>query len=223
MAKKLSHSFSSTEEFNCPKRYKAVRLDKVFKDDFSHPSALRGTRLHGEWEHALLHGNDVGDDYQWVMQYVREKFTGLKFAEKKLAINSRFEPCSWFDRDVFYRFILDVGVLSGSHIETIDYKTGKFRPKPRQGQEQVLAAFFHFPHLLTGTARFLWTDADAAPTVTHYDKKKDAERMVDELLDIPRAINKAIEDDNFPAKPDHHCNWCPVLSCEHNKKKIFDD
>lgn len=218
MAKKLAHSFTSTELFECPRRYNEIKLLNTFSDGDSFASS-RGSRLHKEWEHALLHGNGVGDEYDWVLQYVREKFTGLKFAEKKLAIDYNFKPCDWRSSNTFYRAIIDVGVINCQHLDTIDYKTGKFRPKPRQGLEQMLLAMIHFPQIKTGSARFLWTDADAAPTVTHYDKEKQADEMLDQLLEIPREIEKAREKDDWPEKPDTHCNWCPVVSCTHNKHK----
>lgn len=221
MAKKLSHSFSSTELFECPMRYHALKIDKTVSEDNNY-AASRGARLHKEWEEALLHGNNVGPDYQWVMDYVREKFTGLKMAEKKLAIDYNFEPCSWTDPNTFYRAIVDVAIIKGDHLDTIDYKTGKYRPKPRQGREQVLLTMLHLPHIETASARFLWTDADAAPTVTHYNKKEQAEEMVEQLLEIPREIEKARDNEDWPAKPGTYCNWCPVISCTHNRSKYRD-
>lgn len=213
---KLSHSFSSTSTFEtCPKQFHEVRILKnvVYKPG---AEALRGTKLHAKWEEALDNDFDVGPDYQFVLDYVR-KFTGLKVAERKLAINHEFKPCDWFAPDVFYRAIVDVMIFNGDKIVTIDYKTGKYRPKPRQGQEQVLLAMLHFPHIQEGESIFLWTDAEPAPTRNTYHRVKDGKRMMEDILEIPNAIQASFDSDNWPEQKSGLCaRHCPVVDCQYN-------
>lgn len=216
--KAQQHSFSSTSQYElCPLQFKELRLLGNFKTELSHPAAAKGVRIHQLLENALADDVSVGVDYQWTLDYVRG-FTGLKVPEQKLAVNQSFEPCDWRDNGVFYRAILDVMVLNGKHVDLFDYKTGKYRPKPRQIQEQALMAWLHFPHLETATARLIWTDADHAPTTVSFNKANDCERMIDELLTIPKAIREAFEEDHFPATPNNLCSWCDVISCSHNTK-----
>lgn len=216
--KARQHSYSSTAEFeNCPLKFKELRLLGNFKSEDTHPAAAKGLKLHRLFEDALADDVNVGEDYQWVMDYVRG-YTGLKIPEQKLAVDESFKPCEWFADKTFYRAILDVMVINDKHVDLFDYKTGRFRPKPRQIQEQALMAWFHFPHLETATARLIWTDADHAPTTLSFNKARDAERMIDELLEIPAQIRTAFEKDDFPATPNPLCGWCEVFSCRHNTK-----
>jgi len=81
------------------------------------------------------------------------KFPGTKHTELKLGVRKTedgFEPCDFFDKDVWYRGIVDLLITDGWNAHMIDYKTGKNAKYADMKQLDLMAGavFVHFPEVL---------------------------------------------------------------------------
>lgn len=99
----------------------------------------------------------------------------------------------------------------------VDWKTGKPREKELQLAIGAAVAFQIFPKLQKLVAFNYWTQIKSIGTVYNF--------MREGLTDLWRGIlvrymayNKAVETGNFPPKQNPLCRYCPVTSCEHNKR-----
>lgn len=100
----------------------------------------------------------------------------------------------------------------------VTHNTGKpANADPVQLVMLGLLTFLHFPKVLRVRADFVFLASDARTTVV-LDRKEASTRWA-ELMPRVRIMQKAVEESNFPARPNRFCrNWCPVRHCVYNGK-----
>lgn len=218
----LPWSYSSLSSFEtCPLRHKLTRLDKVVIEP---PSTAM---THGNEVHKALELHLNGDkqlpekyaEYLPIVERVRQQ-PGKRLVEYKFGVTQGFRETTFFAKDVWFRGVIDVGIVGTKTAALLDWKTGK--PKTDGDQMMLFAAagFAAFPYLEKVRTGYVWLAHSKMDT-------KDFHR--DELPAIwqeftPRVIRmvKAQEDDKFPPKPSGLCKaWCPVPKsmCEFSGKE----
>lgn len=207
----ISFSFSSLGDFlNCPLMYYKVRVSKEVArgetEEMKH-----GNIVHKKLELRLTDGETLTEDLAFMEPFIQrlENTEGEKFAEQKMAITEKFEPCDWFDKKAWCRAIVDVGLRYGTVVWQGDYKTGKRKP----GSDQLMLSAAVRMHI----------DEDVDYVHTSYiwlrDRKMDTggaftRAQIPEIwqhfLPRVRRLELAYEKNAWPARPSGLCGWCPV-------------
>lgn len=164
----LSYSRLSTAE-RCLLKFWAQYVEKNYPDEGDNWFFKKGKRKHDQLENFVLSKRQpqmirtlrYDDDIEEMFPMIDKICTSFPnfTAEQKLAVNTKFEPCEWFDKDVMYRAIVDFNAISDIVMIIIDWKSGKVREYDDKdtGQLHLTAAimFAHFPQIkeaITGYA-----------------------------------------------------------------------
>jgi hypothetical protein len=218
-AKPFSFSYSKLKNFKtCPRRYKAVDVDKEFKEADS--EALKwGNRLHDALSQRVSMGvplpEDMSDYEDVASRIIRSQ--GRILTEQKFAIKEDFSPCEWFDKQAWFRGIADVLILFPPVAIAIDYKTGKIVEDIEQLALMSQVVFSNFPDIQRIRTEFWWLADDA---VTREDfSRSDMAQLWRKLMPRFDALKQAHETGVFPPNPGALCRkWCPVRTCPHYGK-----
>lgn len=221
-------SISSLTDFtNCPKAYYEKRIAKSVVEEQGDAAAW-GDYVHKEFEkylksESLAHAvpsHTLPDDLRQYTSYLQSiaAMNGAHHYECKYAINSKMEPCEFFDPDVWCRGIIDVLVIDGEVARIIDHKTGKRKPGSLQLQLNALLVMIHHPDVQVVETAYFWLK----------DKKLDPESFIrtdyaklwNDFLPQLRPYMVAHQKEVFVPRPSGLCNgWCPVKQCEYWKPK----
>ena len=217
-------SYSSIKTFEqCPKKYYHLRVAKDVKDEGG-PAADYGTAVHQSAEDFIKDGKPIPPEHQFMEPVldVLSKMPGLKFTELRLGVRlgeDGYEPCGFFDKDVWWRGVADFVALDGHRAKSIDYKTGKSSRYADLRQMDLVAGalFVHFPDLLVIDSGLAFVATGDLIKKRHTaDKKETYLRTFDPLLD---QLAAAEEHGVWNAKSSALCGWCPVTSCPHHQPR----
>jgi RecB family exonuclease len=215
-----SWSYSSIKTFDqCPKKYFHLKVVQDVKDEGNEASRY-GNDAHAAAEAYIKDGTPIPDTYA-VMRPVVEalsKFPGDKHTELRLGIkrtDNGFEPCGFFDKDVWYRGIVDLLIVKGKTAYLIDYKTGKNAKYADMKQLDLMAGavFIHFPNVVRIKSGLAFVVSNEFPKKDHARENLNQYLAVfDDQLD---QLEAAMDNGIWNAKTSPLCGWCPVTSCEH--------
>jgi hypothetical protein len=217
-------SYSSIKTFEqCPKKYFHLKVVKDVKDNPG-PEAVYGTEVHLAAEEFIRDGKPVPDKYGFILPVVERlaKFPGDKRVEMKLGLRkegNEFSPCSFFDKEVWYRGIIDLLIVNGERAHLLDYKTGKNAKYADMKQLDLMAGavFVHYPEVQEIKSGLLYVVSNEFPKKTHVREKLNEYLSVfDEQLE---RLDDAMENGVFNPKSGPLCGWCPVIECAHWKPK----
>ncbi len=210
-------TYSQLDSFEtCPKKFYHTKVVR----DFPEPPTVHtewGTKVHTAFEEFVLHGVMLPEGMtQWqTLANNLAKLPGQKIAEQKFAIDKNFQPTDW--KQAWSRGIADLVVINGKHAATLDYKTGRRKPT-EQLELYACYIFHHYPEVEQVNTGFVWLK----------DRRIDTKKINRQEVPIvwqqflPRVakLESAYERDKWPARSSGLCNgWCPVTSCEFNRKK----
>lgn len=144
---------------------------------------------------------------------------GNRLIEHKFGVTQGYKSTTFFAKDVWFRGVIDFGLVGEKTATLLDWKTGK--PKPNADQLKLFAAagFAAFPYVQTIKTGYVWLGHKSIDAATF--QRDDLPGIWQEFT--PRVIRlvKAKEDDKFPPNPSGLCrNWCPVPNsmCEFSGK-----
>ena len=217
----VAWSYSSIKTFDqCPKKYYHLKVAKDVKD-VAGPEADYGTQAHEVAEHYIKHGTPIPEKFK-IMRPVVEalaKFSGEKHTELKLGVTktvTSYEACGFFDKDVWWRGIVDLLIIDGDTAHMIDYKTGKNAKYADMKQLDLMAGavFCHYPEVVKIKSGLAYVVSNEFPKKTHIRENLDQYMSVfDWQLD---QLEDALDSGMFNAKSGPLCGWCPVGDkCEH--------
>jgi hypothetical protein len=217
-------SYSSIKTFDqCPKKYFHLKVAKDVKDE-GNEASIYGNDAHEAAEHYIKHGTPIPDKYA-IMRPVVEKlaqFPGEKHTELKLGVRKSeegFEPCGFFDKDVWYRGIVDLLIVDGTTAHMIDYKTGKNAKYADMKQLDLMAGavFTHFPEVMKVKSGLAYVVSDEFLKKAHVRAELGTYMNVfDHQLG---QLEDAMQSGVFNPKSGPLCGWCPVTSCEHHRPR----
>jgi RecB family exonuclease len=217
-------SYSSIKTFEqCPRKYYHLRVAKDVKDDGSEATQY-GTDVHKAAEDYVKGGVPIPPKFGYMEPVVSRlvALPGVKHTELKLGLKktgSTFEPCGFFDKDVWWRGVADFVSVDDTRGFSVDYKTGKNARYADTKQLDLVAGalFVHYPSLKRIKSGLAYVVSDEWVEKRHQQDKLDTYLSVfDEQLN---QLEEAEASGVWNAKSGPLCGWCPVSSCEHWKPR----
>ena len=217
-------SYSSIKTFDqCPKKYFHLKVVKDVKDTPG-AAAQYGTDFHEAAEFHIKNGAPIPPKFKQYAGIVETlaAFPGEKHTELKLGIrvtDDGYEPCSFFDKEVWWRGIVDLLIINGETAHMIDYKTGKNAKYADMKQLDLMAGavFVHYPEVKKIKSGLAYVVSNEFPKKTHVAEQRDKYLSVfDTQID---QLETAMENGVWNAKTSGLCSFCPVTSCEHWKPR----
>lgn len=202
----------------CPRKYYGTTIAKTLKDE-PNENTNWGTDVHLAFAEYFKKGTPLPLHMtQYQLALTKIKANGGKPAEfvveQKLAINSKYEPTGWFDKDVYIRIISDLTMLLDNRKAAImwDWKTGK--PKSDFTQLELAGAvmFLIVPTLQKITLAYYWLKTkEFAPKVF---TRKDAGEFWLKFIPRIQRYQDAHATHDFPPRPNYLCErYCPDKAC----------
>lgn len=217
-------SYSSLKTFEqCPKKYYHLRVVKDVKDEGS-DATLYGQELHKAAEDYLKEGKPIPPKFQFIQDVVDaiKDIPGEKHCELKLGVkqtDAGYEPCDFFDKDVWWRGIGDVVVIQDDVAFSLDYKTSKNAKYADLKQLDILAAalFTHFPQIKKVKSALAFVVSNEFIRKEHFAEMRDSyfATFQPELDRLAAAEETGVWNTNTGPL----CKFCPVTSCEHNRRR----
>jgi hypothetical protein len=217
-------SYSSLKTFEqCPKKYYHLRVVKDVKDEGS-DATLYGQELHKAAEDYLKEGKPIPPKFQFIQDVVDaiKDIPGEKHCELKLGVkqtDAGYEPCGFFDKDVWWRGIGDVVVIQDDVAFSLDYKTSKNAKYADLKQLDILAAalFTHFPQIKKVKSALAFVVSNEFIRKEHFAEMRDSyfATFQPELDRLAAAEETGVWNTNTGPL----CKFCPVTSCEHNRRR----
>jgi hypothetical protein len=217
-------SYSSLKTFEqCPKKYYHLKVVKDVKDEGSE-ATIYGQDLHKAAEDYIKSGIPIPPKFAYIQDTVDaiKNIEGEKHCELKLGIkitDDGYEPCGFFDKDVWWRGIGDVIVVNGETAYSIDYKTSKNAKYADLKQLDILAAalFVHFPQVKKIKSALAFVVSNEFVHKEHFAEMRDSYfALFNPELD---RLASAQETGVWNTNTGPLCRFCPVVSCEHNRKR----
>ena len=217
-------SYSSIKTFEqCPKKYFHLKVAKDVKDEPGE-AADYGTAVHLAAEEFVRDGKPIPEKFAFMRPIVEPLAAkrGDKHCEMRLGVaktDTGFEPCGFFDKNVWYRGIVDLLIIDGDRAWMIDYKTGKNAKYADMKQLDLMAGalFIKFPELRTIKSGLAYVVSNEFPKKTHVREEMHTYLSVfDNELD---RLDAAMENGVFNPKSGPLCGWCPVVDCAHWKPR----
>lgn len=218
MAGVLPWSYSSLSAFEtCPRRFYLTRITKQVREPQTQ-ATLWGNEVHKALELAVNGTKALGptfQQYQPIVERVRAA-KGRTFTEQKFGLTSGFKPTEFFGKDVWFRGVLDLTIVTPKIGIVLDYKTGKVKHDGDQLKLFAAATFAQHPYLDTVKTGYLWLANDK--TVTQTFVREDLPLIWQEFLPRIQRMERAQDNDKWLPRPSGLCAaWCPVGKklCEH--------
>ncbi len=220
----ITWSYSSLKTFEqCPKKYYHLKVVKDVKDEGSE-ATLYGQELHKAAEDYLKEGTPIPPKFGYVQDTVDaiKNIPGEKHCELKLGVrktDTGYEPCGFFDKDVWWRGIGDVIVVQDELAFSLDYKTSKNAKYADLKQLDILAAalFTHFPQVKKIKSALAFVVSNEFVHKEPFAAMRDSYFAAFEP-DLDR-LATAQETGVWNTNTGPLCKFCPVVSCEHNRKR----
>ena len=220
--KTVTWSHSSLKDYEgCPRRYNEVKVLKNYP--FTDTQAtIYGKELHEAAELYILDGDPLPAQFSFIQEALDAllKKPGRKLCEHKMGVRADLSPCGFMDKDVWCRGIADLLIIDDDNLtaRVVDYKTGNNKyPDREQLKLMALMVFAHFPHIRRVSGALLF--------VVKNDLVKgnylvgEAEEYWWDYRERVARIEQAHESGVWNPKPTPLCGWCPVKTCEHNRKR----
>lgn len=221
MPSKYTWSYSSMSLFQqCPRKYYRLR---VVKDIVEPPQAHLdyGKEVHKAAEDYVCNDISLDPKYAFIKPALDalKSLPGMKLCEYEMGLTKDFEPCGFFDENVWFRGIADLLIIDGNRAHLVDYKTGKSSQYADTKQLELLslAVFKHFPQVETIRAGLVFVVAEDLVRAEYKTGVQEAawQKWLPEI----QRLEKAYETEVWNAKPNFTCRkFCPVKDCEHNGK-----
>ncbi len=156
----MAWSHSALEAYEqCPKRFYHTRIAKDVKDPPG-PEAQFGSRVHKVLEDRLNGGPEIGGTFACYEPYAVKVLSLVKpggqlFAERKIALTADLKETTYFAKNVWFRAVLDFGILNGN-----TFINGDWKGLPIDTDIPTPSGFRKMGELQVGNAVF---DGDGAP------------------------------------------------------------
>jgi hypothetical protein len=220
----ITWSYSSLKTFEqCPKKYYHLKVVKDVKDEGSE-ATLYGQELHKAAEDYIKEGKPIPPKFGYIQDTVDviKNIPGEKHCELKLGVrktDTGYEPCGFFDKGVWWRGIGDVIVVQDELAFSLDYKTSKNAKYADLKQLDILAAalFTHFPQVKKIKSALAFVVSNEFVHKEHFAEMRDSYFAAFEP-DLDR-LATAQETGVWNTNTGPLCKFCPVVSCEHNRKR----
>jgi hypothetical protein len=220
----VTWSYSSLKTFEqCPKKYYHLRVIKDIKENKSEAMSY-GEEMHKAAEEFIKADKPIPGKFktfQLLLESVKN-LPGEKYCELKLGVKKTdddYASCDFFAKDVWWRGIADLVSINGNTAYSVDYKTGRSAKYADVKQLDAVAAalFVHFPQVKRIKSALLFVVSEEFISKDHFADQRDAyfAFFEPELNRLEVAQQTGV----WNAVTGPLCAYCPVTTCEHNRKK----
>lgn len=140
--------------------------------------------------------------------------------EEALNLTANGKPTGLFADDVRVRAKIDlIGFFAGhTRAFIVDWKTGKVWPTKAQAELYGGLAFMRWPKLQRVQVQFAYFDQNG--TTPAYDFTADQrEALLEPSYATLKKLLRAYKNEDWPARKNDKCRWCPVKTCQFNPNK----
>ena len=220
--KTVTWSHSSLKDYEgCPRRYHEVKVLKnyPFKDT---DATLYGKELHTAAELYIKEDTPLPPQFAFLQETLDALIAkpGRKLCEHQMGVTKDLKPCGFMDKDVWVRGIADLLIIDDENLtaKVVDYKSGNNKyPDREQLKLMALMVFTHFPHIRRVSGALLFVVKEDIAKASFM--VGEAEEHWWEYRERVARIEQAHETGVWNPKPTPLCGWCPVTTCEHNRKR----
>jgi hypothetical protein len=219
----VTWSYSSLKTFEqCPKKYYHLRVLKDVKDQGSEATSY-GQELHKAAEDYIASDTPIPPKFQFINEVAEalKSIPGEKHCELRLGVRKTetgYEPCKFFDTDVWWRGVADLVIIQGELAFSIDYKSSKNAKYADLKQLDIVAAalFTHFPQVQKIKSALAFVVSNEFIRKEHHAALRDSyfATFNPELDRLAVAQETGVWNTNTGPL----CRYCPVTSCEHNRR-----
>jgi hypothetical protein len=222
MTKTVTWSHSSLKDYEgCPRRYHEVKVLKnyPFKDT---DATIYGKELHTAAELYIKDDTPLPPQFSFLqdtLDALKAK-PGRKLCEHQMGVTKDLKPCGFMDKDVWVRGIADLLIIDDENLtaKVVDYKSGNNKyPDREQLKLMALMVFAHFPHIRRVSGALLFVVKEDIAKASFM--VGEAEEHWWDYRERVARIEQAHETGVWNPKPTPLCGWCPVTTCEHNRKR----
>jgi PD-(D/E)XK nuclease superfamily len=146
-----------------------------------------------------------------------EQVTGEHSHELSLGMKKGFSGCAYSDPDAWGRGKLDLVVRRDYEAVVVDFKTGKYRPNAMQPAVSAALVFANYPVVQKITT--MWTYIQAGNISKDVFTRSSLVQQSGPFLTVSNDLDWARQHDRWVKRPSGLCGFCPVTTCEHNRKK----
>jgi RecB family exonuclease len=220
--KTVTWSHSSLKDYEgCPRRYHEVKVLKnyPFKDT---DATIYGKELHTAAELYIKEGTTLPPQFSFLqatLDALKAK-PGRKLCEHQMGVTKDLKPCGFMDKNVWVRGIADLLIIDDENLtaRVVDYKSGNNKyPDREQLKLMALMVFTHFPHIRRVSGALLFVVKEDIAKASFM--VGEAEEYWWDYRERVARIEQAHESGVWNPKPTPLCGWCPVATCEHNRKR----
>jgi hypothetical protein len=220
-------SWSTLEAYQtCPRAFYETKIAKNFKYP-DNEQLIWGNEVHTALE--LRVGQAVPLPNNMLMyEPMATKLAnapGKIYCELETAVNSSLESCGFWDEDCWNRGYEDYVCVNGNKALTLDYKTGKVKPRSRQLDLSAMRIFAMFPEVDVVHSAFAYLQFNKWVRGTFY--RKDYNDTWASFYPLISDMIWSEENNAWPAKPSGLCKrsrragssymGCPVATCPHSE------
>ena len=217
--KAWSWSYSKLKNYRtCPLRHYEIDLAKNYVEPEG-PALKEGNAVHKAFEDRIGKGVPFPPQYAHFEEAAQRllKVPGKIMVEQQLAIKADYTPCTWFDKQTWFRAKADFLAVNGLVALAIDYKTGKIIEDSEQLGLMADCVFSHYPEVQAVRTEFWWLGDDAATKEIFY--RKDRAAFWQKIMPEVNTLKQAAETNTYPAKPSGLCKkFCVVTGCQYHGK-----
>lgn len=215
MATPLPWSHSRLADFkNCPRAFYEKQVVKSVVEEKGE-AVIWGQEVHKHFEDRLVSGVVLPDMLKEHEPFLAklESMPGKLTAEERLALDSRAQPCGFFDKDVWFRGVADVKILNGDKALIVDHKTGKVKNNFDQLELFALHTFAAHPEVQLVRVGYYWTKIRSLKLSAY--GRGEIPRMWSKFMPDLKQYAQAFREDVWQPRQSGLCNgWCPVTDCE---------
>ena len=220
--KTVTWSHSSLKDYEgCPRRYHEVKVLKnyPFKDT---DATLYGKELHTAAELYIKEDTPLPPQFAFLQETLDalKAKPGRKLCEHQMGVTKDLKPCGFMDKEVWVRGIADLLIIDDENLtaKVVDYKSGNNKyPDREQLKLMALMVFAHFPHIRRVSGALLFVVKEDIAKASFM--VGEAEEYWWDYRERVARIEQAHETGVWNPKPTPLCGWCPVTTCEHNRKR----
>lgn len=160
---------------------------------------------HKSLEDFIRDGTPLPPNLDFYTGWLNELRGPAAFPEHKIAVDDKWQLCSWDDQNAYMRSIVDLKyVVSDDVVVNYDWKTGKIYPD-HSDQKQLYAAMVSAEHPQALEIQSIHVYVDLGKN-TKEEYHRDKILPIREQWD--KRIQAVVSDDQHIPSPGFHCTWC---------------
>ncbi len=212
-------SYSNIKAFEtCPKQFYHVKHlnEYPFKES---ADTKYGKDMHTAAELYIRDDTELHSRFAYLKQPLDalKRKKGKFFTELKLGVTKDLVPCSYWNKDIWLRGVVDLLIISGDVAFVVDYKSSKKTQYAETDQLELMAllTFATYPEVNTIKGGLLYPRVNQLIKGEYH--KKDKGKLWSAWIKRNELMKEAYKQDKWPTRESGLCRaHCPVTHCIHN-------